>query len=102
MRISKRDPAVMTNGQILSEYDRLHSADMEMCDVLIAAGLGHLRPSDMRKDQSVHSKVPYRLSILDRQAILHQEAMIRIGPRHSRVLVRDLSYNMPKNYRRRC
>lgn len=101
MRISKRDPAELTNAQILSEWDRMHKADLEMCDVFIDAGLGHLRPSDMRKDPSTHPSIPRRLAILDRSTALFTEAVIRIGPRHSRVSLRDLSYNMPKGYRRR-
>ena len=92
-----QEPATMTNGTILKEYERLLRRQSEIGDVLIAAGLGHTRPSDVRENPDLHPICPEYMEVLDRLYALRHEATRRTG--HSSLAMSFLG-SQSKRYRR--
>ena len=93
-----RDPATMTNAQIVKEHARHMERQSEVATRMIDDGFGSLRPSDMRKDPDCHPLARETLASFDRCRALGIEANMRYGP--GLVGVRDLVVSQGKGYRR--
>lgn len=77
-RLSTRDPATMTQGQINAELEKLSGIRSKLGQQMIDDGRGHERPTDM-----VGKTDPLSLAIFavsDRQGDLQSEIRTRAGP----------------------
>lgn len=86
LRVSARDPAGMTAGEVNRELDKLDAASSKNCDAFVTAGRGHERPSDYARKMDPLSLEAN--SIADRRASLRSEIERRYGPGAPRRLPR--------------
>lgn len=97
MKISTKDPATMTNAQIVRESHKMADRSSTIAKTMIADGLGHIRPSDMRDNPNIHPLAREELAMMDRQRQLGIEASMRYG--HGYVYIGQLLHQ-GKSYRR--
>lgn len=95
---SNRDPATMTNAQIVAEYERIEKRQSEICQQMINDGSGNVRPSDMRANPDIHPLAREVLANFDRNSSLFIEAGMRYGP--DLVSIKWLA-DCKKSYRRK-
>lgn len=69
----------MKNGEIVRRFKTLQKQSSKLTDKFIAAGLGNLRPSDMRKRLNCALSIKY-IELLDEMSALKIEAECRYGP----------------------
>ena len=80
MRISAKDPAAMTAGEVNRELKALREADGRLADEFIAAGRGHERPSDYLDPKRTDDLSRRAQAISRRISALTIEVEMRAGP----------------------
>lgn len=74
-----KDPAGMSNREILAEYHRMAIRKTRIMDELIKDGFGELKPSEMRANPDVHPLASEDLELSNRRFELRAEADRRYG-----------------------
>lgn len=69
----------LTNTQLVRKHERLVKRMNKLTDKFINAGLGHLRPTDMRERPDCKLSRQY-IKLLDQCANIRIEAESRYGP----------------------
>lgn len=70
----------LTDRALVTEYQRTHARIDKLETKIIDAGLGHLRPSDMRVMADPPKCIRDRMALVDRALDLRAEAERRYGP----------------------
>lgn len=92
--------ATMTNAAIVKAYEANSKRQLEINLLLIKAGHGSLRFSDMREDPSLHPLIPEYLRLTDEAYALQIEASLRYGP--GLISISHLVVAQGGRYRRQC
>ena len=72
-------PNELTNRQLVRRYKALQARMSKLTDKFIDAGLGNLRPSDMRERPACKLSSKY-VALLDECSQIRLEAQARYGP----------------------
>lgn len=80
LRISGKDPATMTAGEVNKELDRLYKIDSQLTDEMISAGRGHERPSDYWPPKPGDTLAEQKRQVYDRMSALRWQIEKEYGP----------------------